>query len=100
MNKLRLTVAARRDLESIQDKGLEDFGVSTVRAHMEGFDRVFALLRGHPSAGQARPEYGEGIRVFSHRPHRVLYRAGEREILIIRVLHSAMDVRKALRDKQ
>jgi len=96
MNRLRLSVAARRDLEAVQAKGVEDWGVGPVRAHMEGFHRIFTLLRQHPLAGQARPDYGEDIRVFSHRPHRILYRADKRELLIVRVLHSAMDVRRAL----
>lgn len=100
MNRMRLSVAARHDLNAIQDKGVEDWGVAAVRAHMEGFDRIFVLLRERPSAGQSRPEYGDGIRVFSHRPHRILYRPGEDEILIVRVLHAAMDVRAALGGKR
>ncbi len=67
---------------------------------MEGFDRIFVLPSEHPSAGQSQPEYGEDIRVFSHKPHRILYRAGERELLIVRVLHAAMDVRGALGAKR
>ncbi|NWK98470.1 hypothetical protein DM806_22955 [Sphingobium lactosutens] len=92
MPRIRLTVAARQDLNDIQDRGLESFGPEVVRAHMLGFERVFTLLRAHPAAGEARPDYGEGIRVFSHRPHRIFYHhIGEKDILIVRILHSAMD---------
>ena len=96
MPRIRLTVAARQDLIAIQDHGLEYFGLEAVRAHMQGFERIFALLRTHPAAGEARPDYGDGIRAFSHRPHRVLYHVGEQTILILRILHSAMDAPSAL----
>ncbi len=92
MIKLRLSVAARRDLNSIQDKGLKDWGLPAIRAHMEGFDRIFGMLRQYPAAGQLRQEYGDDMRSFSHRPHRILYRVSPNEILIVRVLHAAMDV--------
>ena len=49
MPKIRLTVAARQDLIAIQDHGLEYFGLEAVRVHMQGFERIFALLRTHPA---------------------------------------------------
>lgn len=96
MPKIRLTVAAQQDLIAIQDRGLDVFGLDAVRLHMQGFEHIFTLLRAHPAAGEARPDYGDGIRVFSHRRHRVLYHVGETEILIVRVIHSAMDAIAAL----
>lgn len=96
MHKLRLTAAARSDLQDIQDRGLEQFGLEAVRRHMQGFERIFALLRTHAQAGAARPDYGDGIRVFSHRPHRLIYHASDQGVLILRVLHSAMDEASAL----
>jgi toxin ParE1/3/4 len=96
MPRLRLTAAATRDLDLIQDRGVEHFGVKATRAHMEGFQRVFGLLRRYPAVGQAKTEYGEGVRVFSHRPHRVIYHVDEQEILILRILHSAMDADAAV----
>jgi len=97
MHRVRLSFAARQDLDDIQDRGLEAFGLKAVRKHMQGFNRTFALLRTHPALGEARPDYGEGIRVFSHRPHRIFYHVAEREILIVRVLHAAMDAAAAIR---
>ncbi|MFC3439897.1 type II toxin-antitoxin system RelE/ParE family toxin [Sphingobium rhizovicinum] len=99
MPRIRLSVAARQDLDDIQDRGLEAFGLAAVRRHMQGFNRIFALLRTHPAIGEARPDYGDSIRVFSHRPHRIFYHVGEREILIVRVLHAAMDAAAAMRHR-
>lgn len=92
MRKFRLTLAAQRDLNMIQDHGLAEFGVVAVRAHMEGFDRTFGLLRDHPLSGQARPDIGERIRVFSHPPHRILYRLADDALVIARVVHAAQDM--------
>ena len=92
MRRLRLSFAAQRDLYMLQAHGLAEFGVVAVRGHMEGFDRIFTLLRDHPLAGQARPDIGERIRVFSHPPHRILYRLGEDALVIARIIHAAQDM--------
>ncbi|MBB4857343.1 toxin ParE1/3/4 [Novosphingobium chloroacetimidivorans] len=83
------------DLEDIQDHGLIEFGLAATRNHMAGFEKVFALLRRHPRAGQLREEFGQGIRAFSHAPHRILYRLQADDVLIVRVLHTAMRSRFA-----
>jgi len=75
---------------------LEDFGLDAVRKHMAGFEDRFALLRRHPLAGEARPELGAATRSLAHRPHRIFYRYVGGEVLIVRILHAAMDERRAL----
>lgn len=100
MSKLRLSARAEFDLEEIQEIGVRDFGVSAAREHMAGFERIFTLLREHPSAGQEQPSYGRRVRSFSHKPHRILYRIDDTEVLIIRILHMARDVKRALRSKR
>lgn len=92
MTSLRLSAAARRDLEEIQTNGLRDFGPAATRAHLAGFERIFALLREHPLAGPEHSEFGSGIRTFSHRPHRILYRVQGDGVLIARILHFARNV--------
>lgn len=97
MTDLRLTAQARQDLEEIQAAGLRDHGNVATRKHMAGFERVFDLLREHPSAGQARSEYGPNFRSFSYHPHRIFYRFEDNAVLIVRILHAARDVVDALR---
>lgn len=92
MSDLRLSGAARRDLEEIQASGAEQFGSHATRRYMAGFERIFDLLRNYPMAGQERPEFGHGIRTFSHRPHLILYRVGKKSILIARILHASRDI--------
>lgn len=96
MPKIRLTVAAQQDLSTIQNISLDNFGVMAVREHMRGFERIFTLLHTHPAADEARLDYGDGIRIFSHRPPRIIYHFGDHDILILRILHAAMDAASAL----
>jgi len=100
MTRLRLSRAAQNDLEDIQETGLIEFGINATRNHMAGFERIFALLRERPLTGQDRPDFGAGIRSFSHRPHRLLYRVERGEVLIVRILHGARDARSIMRDQQ
>lgn len=75
---------------------MEDFGLLAVTRHMAGFEDIFAPLRRHPLAGEARPELGATMRSLSHRPHRIFYRYVGGKVLIVRILHAAMDERRAL----
>lgn len=96
MADLRLTPAARRDLELIREYGTAEFGAEVARQHLQGFARCFALLRRYPLAGEARPEFDLAIRSLSHRPHRLLYQVDGNRVLIVRILHYRQDVHGAL----
>lgn len=100
MTRLRVSAAARRDLEQIAETGARDHGFSASAAYVEGFRKLFSLLRQQPFAGQERPELGSGIRSLSHRPHRILYRIDGQMVIIDRVIHQARDVRRALRKEE
>jgi len=64
---------------------------------MRRFDELFDLLRRHPLVGQQASDLGKGMRSLTHRSHRILYQAGKDEVLIVRVLHHAMDVKQSLK---
>jgi len=64
---------------------------------MRGFDELFDLLRRHPLAGQEASDLGKAMRSLTNRRHRILYQAGKDEVLIVRVLHHAMDAKRALK---
>ena len=89
MAELRLSRLAGQDLDNIRQTGEAEFGEERARRHLHGFERVFALLRAHPQSGQERPEFGPGIRTFSHRPHRLLYRVDGQGVLVLRIVHGA-----------
>lgn len=99
MANLRLSVAAERDLEQIQEEGEALFGDAVADAHSDRFERIFALLRNQPLAGQERPDYARSIRTLSNRPHIVLYQVQGDTVLVVRVLHGSRDIRRALRQR-
>jgi toxin ParE1/3/4 len=98
MTKLRLSAAARTDLQEIREIGVREHGTAAAEAHLRGFRRWFQLLREYPLAGQERAEFERGIRSLSHRPHRILYQVAGDTVLIVRILHSSRDIRSALRE--
>ena len=100
MARLRLSSVAQRDLQAIAEFSEENYGPELAREFMEGFDRVFALLRDQPYAGQTRDELGPDRRSFSHKPYRVIYQVSGDEILIGRIIHQARDIRAAFLDHQ
>jgi toxin ParE1/3/4 len=88
--------AAIADLDEIREYSIEQFDADVADAYFLGFDEAFALLARHPKAGQAYPELGKGVRCLIHRKHRIFYFITSDEVRIIRIIHHAQDVRRAL----
>lgn len=76
---------------------VEQFGVEVADGYFLGFDAAFALLRGHPKAGAARSDLGPGIRCLIHRRHRIFYHIDGEIVLIVRIVHHAMNAKRALK---
>ena len=100
VTRLRISLLAGNDLDDVRVFGEERFGAAATRRHLEVIGRAFDLLRERPMAGQSRPEYGEGIRSIARRPHRILYRIIEGEVVIVRVIHAARNPRLDLTDDE
>lgn len=94
--ELRLSSAARADLVGIRIYSNQQFGGDTADAYFLGFDDAFDLLGRHPKAGEAKAKLGKGIRCLMHRKHRIFYQVDGEVVLIVRVVHHAMDARRAL----
>ena len=96
MAEVIISPAARLDLLSIDDYGLERFGEMAADAFNASFRRAFRQLGDFPRSAPARPEYGTGIRCLMHAGYRVLHLVRGDAVLIVRVLHHSRDVRSAL----
>ncbi len=64
---------------------------------MHGFDKAFALLKDYPLAGSEASEYGTTYRCMIHRRHRIFYVVNNDAALIVRILHHAVDAKRALK---
>lgn len=93
-----ISSAARSDLESIDDYGIDRFGEDAADALNAGLERVFSQLAEFPRSAPERPEYGENIRCWMHLGYRVLHQLEGDTVVIVRVLHHSRDVGKALKE--
>ena len=112
MIRVRLTPRADKDIESILDQTLVQFGPMQVERYASILERGLGLIadsRERPAV-QARPELGRGVRSF-HLAHAASRRAaaahvvyfrirdqGRRlELEVLRVLHERMEPHRRLR---
>lgn len=96
MADVGFTCAAVADLTEIDEFSLAQFGEEAGEAYMHGFDKAFSLLRDHPHAGAAAPEYGKAYRCLVHQRHRIFYTVRDEKVLVVRILHHARDAKAAL----
>lgn len=93
MRRFDLTRSAQADLKSIARYTQERWGVRQRNTYLKEVDQVFRALAKNPSMGRACDEIREGYRKFPHGGHVIYYKqTGEEELLIVRILHVAMDV--------
>ncbi len=92
MSSFGLTRAARADLKSIARHTEVRWGAPQRNAYLKEVDRIFHALAGNPAMGRACDDILEGYRRLPHGAHVIYYRqlAGQ-EVLIVRILHGAMD---------
>ena len=91
------TQVARADLVYLREYSLEQFGPDVADQYFLGFETAFDRLAEFPLSGAARAELGKDIRCLVHRRHRIFYTVQGDTVLIIRVVHHAMDARQALK---
>jgi toxin ParE1/3/4 len=92
-----LSRAARDDLVAIRLYSIEQFGPEVADKYFLGFDFAFDLLASFPAAGSATSQYGKVYRCLVHRSHRIFYRVDKDVVRIVRILHHAMDAKRALK---
>jgi len=97
MADLDLSPAARADMLDIRVYSVDQFGVDVADGYFLGFDAVFALLREHPLAGSVRNDLGAGIRCLIHRRHRIFYYVQDDTVVIVRIVHHAMNARRVMK---
>ena len=93
MKQFDLTVSAKADLMAIARYTQGRWGVKQRNAYLKEIDQVFRELASSPLMGKACNDVRSGYRKFPHGSHVIFYkRVSEELLLIVRVLHAAMDV--------
>jgi len=83
--------SAEQDLEEIHEFTVEEWGPLQARRYLLGLRVSLDKVASYPSLGvEARPR--SGVRVWTYRSHRVVYRTREDGIEVSRIFHAARDV--------
>ena len=95
---IRLTRAAARDIEEIEQFSAVEFGSSQTADYLDGLRDAFVRLRDYPGMGIVRDDLRPETRSLQYRSHRIYYRPMPGGILVQRVLHHARQVRREMID--
>ena len=92
MNSYRLSRLAAADLQEIAEYTIERFGIMQARRYRDSLKTCFVQLANNPTLGRRAEQLMHGLQRFEHQSHVVFYISEPENILIVRVLHSSMDV--------
>jgi toxin ParE1/3/4 len=95
--ELTFSNAAAADLEAIDEFSVATFGEDVADTYMRGFNECFARLQNFPLAAPATPALGDHVRCLVHRQHRIFYQVSGDSVYVVRVVHHAMDAKRALK---
>ena len=92
MNSYRLSRLAAADLQEIAEYTIERFGIMQARRYRDSLKTCFVQLANNPTLGRRAEQLMHGLQRFEHQSHVVFYISEPENILIVRVLHSSVDV--------
>jgi toxin ParE1/3/4 len=92
MAEVRLSPAARRDLDAIYDFTAQTWGTPQARSYLSSIDQAFRLLAARPASGAPCDHIRPGYRSWRVARHRIYFRAAPDGITVVRVLHERMDI--------
>lgn len=96
MRDVRLTEAASRDINEIEQYSAAEFGPEQTAEYLVGLLEALARLRDFPDLGVVRDDLRPDTRSLRYQSHRIYYRPMPGGIVIQRVLHYARQVRREM----
>ncbi len=87
--RLRWTRLADADLESIEQYIGQDSPAAAIRVILELVEQAETLLPRHPAIGRAGRVLGTRELVIGHLPYIIAYRVRDKDLEILRVLHTS-----------
>jgi len=91
MSRFRISRQARQDLKEIYRYIARDKPTAAYRLR-QTFEATFAALARNPFMGEARPDFGQDVRVFGVGSYVVFFRPAPAGIVLARVIHGARDI--------
>jgi toxin ParE1/3/4 len=92
LTAFHITPRAARDLESIAEWTLKNWGADRMESYLRNLNERFIRLAQNPNSGRARADVGKGYRCGPVGRHLVFYVTVPTGIAIIGVPHQAMDI--------
>jgi toxin ParE1/3/4 len=95
-----LSRRAQRDLRLILARTREEWGDAQEVVYAGALRRALLTLGDFPESGRAREDLAPGYRSLVVEQHVLFYQVEPRRVVVIRILHSRMDARRALRGRR
>lgn len=92
--RFKKTGLADGDLIDIYVYGYRSFGVSQAEKYYSELNEIFQFLAETPYVCRERTEFIPPVRIFHHGRHLIVYLVNDDHILIVRVLHDSMDIKR------
>ncbi|RYF19389.1 MAG: type II toxin-antitoxin system RelE/ParE family toxin [Oxalobacteraceae bacterium] len=90
--RLELSRKAQKDLDDIRDFSVQHFGVDRTIAYLDTFEATFRRILDFPEIGAPHFELTPATRAIGCQRHRIYYELTGATVVIVRILHQAMDV--------
>lgn len=94
MGSYKLSSKASEDLKKIYKYTLLNFGIKQAKTYLNKFTKCFLALADASLQGRKADIFKEGLRRLEVGSHILFYFQKENKIIIVRVLHSNMDIQK------
>ncbi len=92
MANFYFTEQAEKDLEAIVDFTVQRWGMAQSHNYLDELDALAQILADNPLLGAEREELSPGLRSFPCQSHLLFYVLQKEGIIIVRVLHTSVDV--------
>jgi len=96
MRDYKLTEASKKDLREISAYAKKTWGKEQEKVYRETIRAALRIIARLPEIGQKREELTEGLRSFPVGNHIAYYVEKNNQIIVVRILHPAMDREKAM----
>ena len=98
MRDYQLTEAAKKDLREISGYTKQTWGKEQEKLYRETIRTALKITAKLPVIGRRREELAEGLRSFPVGDHIAYYIDKSNQIIVVRILHPAMDREKAMKE--